>query len=486
MSTVYTINFTDPTLVGKSTFTIAPGDHDGPDQLETLPPTPSKAHTSLTLFGQGALKYGQMINEDFVHILENFASNGIEPIEPTVGQLWFDAAASALKIYTTAQQWVVSPGNVVSFSFPLLAAQQLPTPKFFVQGNHIGAFGVGITFAIGSDIVAPANNGTYTVVTSAYNPGTDRTEITVATVPTVQGLPSGNVQTSQQPGSPQIGQLWYDFGSTPPVLKVWNGLEFVPIVTAEGFDTTLNMGGNNIINLGDATYNITAPVTTLAPGVNYWTIVGDQTANILPGQSVIVYNNSGTGNGVYTVVSSTLVLGNTRIVVVESIPGAATADGLLSPGQGALNAETADMIYVRRDGTYAMTGILNLGTHKISNVVDPTPGTQEAATANYALARAGTDAGMTGNLVMNSHLIRSVTNPLLAQDAATKFYVDTAVSPPGTGGAAYVFTGSGSPYTIITPTKAGDTYIDTTTPAIWVSVTALNTGWRQVWPALYA
>ena len=44
--------------------------------------------TSLSLVGQNYKNYGELIAENFVHILENFARD-IAPTNPTVGQLWY-------------------------------------------------------------------------------------------------------------------------------------------------------------------------------------------------------------------------------------------------------------------------------------------------------------------------------------------------------------------------------------------------------------
>ena len=92
--TTYTIDFTDSTVdpVSKAPFQIGPGDYDGPDQVD-----PSKSHTSINLFGQGYLRYGEKANENFLRMLENFASSHA-PVNPTVGQLWYDTGTSSLKV----------------------------------------------------------------------------------------------------------------------------------------------------------------------------------------------------------------------------------------------------------------------------------------------------------------------------------------------------------------------------------------------------
>lgn len=56
--------------------------------ITILPGEAINNKTSITLVGQGAMHYGKAINENFLHLLENFASDK-EPQFPTVGQLWW-------------------------------------------------------------------------------------------------------------------------------------------------------------------------------------------------------------------------------------------------------------------------------------------------------------------------------------------------------------------------------------------------------------
>ena len=48
--------------------------------------------------GRNYAGYGEIQNENFVHLLENFAS-GNAPSRPLDGQIWFDTAANKLKFY---------------------------------------------------------------------------------------------------------------------------------------------------------------------------------------------------------------------------------------------------------------------------------------------------------------------------------------------------------------------------------------------------
>lgn len=55
--------------------------------------------TDITLVGKNYAGYGELLNENFVKILENFA-NSSAPAAPMAGQLWWDTAGNLLKVYT--------------------------------------------------------------------------------------------------------------------------------------------------------------------------------------------------------------------------------------------------------------------------------------------------------------------------------------------------------------------------------------------------
>lgn len=113
----YTIDYTtkggDPT---KPSFQIQPG------QIDTT-------STDLSLPGKGRVDYGELYNENLVHILENFSSP-VAPGKPTRGQLWYDSGNTALMIYDPANVgsgWlrIMTTGSVDRFHIPVVSA--LPT-----------------------------------------------------------------------------------------------------------------------------------------------------------------------------------------------------------------------------------------------------------------------------------------------------------------------------------------------------------------------
>ena len=64
----------------------------------------NKQSTSVTLIGKNAPGFGQQLAENFVHMLENFASP-VAPINTIEGQLWYDNANQQLKITSGGALW---------------------------------------------------------------------------------------------------------------------------------------------------------------------------------------------------------------------------------------------------------------------------------------------------------------------------------------------------------------------------------------------
>ena len=57
--------------------------------------------TSLQLPRRGIRGYSEIISENFVHLMENFADD-ISPPQPLVGQLWYDKVTNTMKVYQPA------------------------------------------------------------------------------------------------------------------------------------------------------------------------------------------------------------------------------------------------------------------------------------------------------------------------------------------------------------------------------------------------
>lgn len=96
--------------------------------------------TDLTLIGKNVSGYGEYINENFIKLLENFAST-TEPPNKITGQLWFDTSVNKLKIYD-GTRFKAAGGSTVSSSQPSLAQGDIwinPTDNqmYFYDGSDL-------------------------------------------------------------------------------------------------------------------------------------------------------------------------------------------------------------------------------------------------------------------------------------------------------------------------------------------------------------
>jgi len=104
-------------------------------QLVVLQDAAVDSTTSLSFVGRNYVGYGEIQNENFLFLLENFA-NRSAPATPIVGQCWFDSILNILKIYNGAD-WVevgaasvgaTSPTTPATGSFWLKSAPTALTP----------------------------------------------------------------------------------------------------------------------------------------------------------------------------------------------------------------------------------------------------------------------------------------------------------------------------------------------------------------------
>lgn len=100
----YTINLTNGTLLT----TIADG-------------TVNTSSTNLTLIGKNYAGYGQFLDDNFVHMLEN-SSNSTAPSPALTGQLWWDSTNGVMKVQSGAG-WKIPTGATASSTEPSVSVK---------------------------------------------------------------------------------------------------------------------------------------------------------------------------------------------------------------------------------------------------------------------------------------------------------------------------------------------------------------------------
>jgi hypothetical protein len=117
--------------------------------------------TDVALIGRAVTNYGEYQNENYVYLLENFA-NGSAPLQPILGQLWYNSTTDIINAYSTANTWValatqnyveaakISPAFTGVPTAPTASSStnttQLSTTAF-VQNNKISPAFTGVPTA---------------------------------------------------------------------------------------------------------------------------------------------------------------------------------------------------------------------------------------------------------------------------------------------------------------------------------------------------
>jgi len=93
---------------------------DGTQITTVLEGTTDTTATSLTLVGQNYIGWGEIFQENLVHLMENFARSAI-PANALVGQLWFDTTDKRLNVLVDEDLWrplVTSVANTLPPASP--------------------------------------------------------------------------------------------------------------------------------------------------------------------------------------------------------------------------------------------------------------------------------------------------------------------------------------------------------------------------------
>jgi len=276
----YTITFTDS--ANKGTITVEDG---------TI-----NRQTSLGLPGRNTTAYGATIAENFLHLLENFAST-TEPSNPVEGQMWYDntLGQESLKVYN-GTNWVPASGITKSINTPALAQtgdlwvdtdnQQL---YLFTGGGWIlvgPSFSEGLATGARADQIVGQDNELYTVL---------RVEVAGTTVAIVNGSDNAFIPKTTIAGfaqvNPGINLINRDTDS--------DGLSnFKFFGTAEKAENLIV--NNEVIGAGDFLRGNTTSTTNFPinvqnnQGINYG-INGELTVGV-EGQAGIIQHNVGGSN----------------------------------------------------------------------------------------------------------------------------------------------------------------------------------------------
>lgn len=132
--------------------------------------------TDLKFVGRNYSGYGEVQNENFLHLLENFA-NSVQPDRPVEGQMWYDTSSKKLKFYDGTNFRVASGAQASSTPPAGLATGDL---WFDSQTNQLSAWN-GSSFVLIGPQSAPGF-GTSQIVTEVVKDNNNTSHVILRAV----------------------------------------------------------------------------------------------------------------------------------------------------------------------------------------------------------------------------------------------------------------------------------------------------------------
>lgn len=145
--------------------------------------TTNSSVSSLTFIGSNATSFGNILNQNSLDLLVNFAGT-TSPTTPLVGQTWFDSGNNVLRFYDNTKTWnaisqlTKNSGTAAStdpYTYNRVPFHEIPLGCWFNAGtwdanaNHVLQTGTGLTSVDtntsllnnGQQLIDISYNGTY-------------------------------------------------------------------------------------------------------------------------------------------------------------------------------------------------------------------------------------------------------------------------------------------------------------------------------------
>lgn len=408
MATGYPIDFTNQD--SSRTFQLQPYTTNGPKNPNTVAfdDKASSAATTLLLFGRGVPNYGERIQENLLHLLENFASDE-EPVYPIEGQLWYDRGVTPaqLKVYNPIKYQIVADTPSAANTFALVPPTATEKAEMVARFNALASKKVRIFQASGvkEDYLLL---GSPVAVENAGN-------VVLTVTPTPPGV--------------RTGGTWY-VGGWEYVLQ--NNAPLHEDLDAQGLWSVLNLRYPTVDDEAANKLYVDDTVAAAVASSNELDELTDVTLTIPSVNEVLTFNgsvwtNSNILNNYLPLTGGTLTgnlsFGNTARVVdlldPVNLKDAATKFyvdqeiAAITTG-GAIPANLVDLTDVSYTGSLVTNTLLNYNGTFWTNQTHA-----DFITLNDIAQTTGIT--MTGQLTLNG-------DPALSLEAATKQYVDNTIS----------------------------------------------------------
>ena len=360
--------------------------------------------SSMTLIGKNYAGYGQFLDDNFIHLLENSA-NTTAPSAPLTGQLWWDSTNTLLKIYAGGAAGFKTLGVTT-------ASSSQPSPSII---GDLWYDTVNQQLKVCSVAGAP---GTFIVVGPAYSSA----QGTSGAVPiTISDGSTGYIVTGLYANNNLVGII---SGAT----------DFVPAGNSSGYATAFPTiyKGFTVWNTGNASGNISNPanitlavagsvIETIASTGAYVTGVYSASGNVIGGNIL----TAGLISATSTITSAANIIGGNI-----STAGLVTATGNIIGG----NLRTA--------GQATVTGNIQGGNLRTAGLISATGNITGGNVLFGTGVVTGTGNVIGGNILYGSGVVSGTGNIT----GGNILYGSGIVSGTGNIAAGYIF-GNGSQLT---------------------------------------
>jgi hypothetical protein len=338
--------------------------------------------SSMTLVGKNYAGYGEFLDENFIHLLEN-GSNTSAPVAPLTGQLWWDKTNNLLKVYN---------GSI--FKTISAATASATQPSSNVQGD--------LWYDITNQQVKVYTGASFIVVGPAFT----STEGTAGAIPETvnDNTATPHFVTGLYVAGTRVGLVSKDatFTAAAPTSVLFPTV-FKGITMSNSADTVfagnVRNGGNVVITAGGASTAVVQATGVLVTGFN--SVTGNVIGGNITTAGLVTASGNITGANVVTAGLAT-VTGNV-IGGNVTTAGNVIATGLVSAGGNVIGANVTTAGVVTAGGNITGGNIITSALMQSANV---------SATANV----------QAGNL-RTTGLVSAAGNVTSAANIAGQFFI---------------------------------------------------------------